>query len=159
MDDRVRRADERDLPLLAGIERTGDKMFADQGINFPPGPMVIEAMVAYGAEILVAGDPPIGFAGIIALDDHPHLEQISVHADHGRRGIGTRLLTEVIDREGPGLTLITFRDVPWNAPWYAKHGFTEWPEAEWGPALTRHWRTEIAAGLHAQGPRLVMRHP
>jgi len=130
-------------------------MFADEGINFPPGPMVIEAMVAHGAEILVAGDPPIGFAGIIALDGHPHLEQISVHADHGRKGIGSRLLEEVIE---PGLTLITFRDIPWNGPWYAKHGFAEWPETEWGPDLTRHWRTEIAAGLHTLGRRLVMRY-
>jgi len=155
MDGRVRPAEQRDLPPLAEIEQSGEAMFAGHGIVFPPGPMVIEALIRHRADICVIGDPPLGFAGVIELDGHPHLEQISVHADHCGQGLGSRLLGDVA---ASGMTLITFRDIPWNGPWYAKHGFTGFPEDQWGPELAGHWRAEIAAGLHFLGPRLVMRY-
>jgi hypothetical protein len=151
----VRAAGPGDLPPLAGIEQSGDKLFATYGIVFPPGPMVIEALVAHGAAISVIGDPPVGFAGVISLDGHPHLEQISVQGDRTGAGIGSRLLEHVAV---PGMTLITFRDIPWNGPWYAGHGFAEYPEAAWGAQLAERWRAEVAAGLHVLGARLVMRY-
>lgn len=151
----VRAARQSELLLLPAIERSGEAMFAGQGITFPAGPMVIEELISYGAEILVAGDPPVGFAGLVRLDGGLHLEQISVDAAHGRRGIGTRLLQAVLARGEP-LTLVTFRDIPWNAPWYARHGFTELSAPQWGPELSAHWQKEIDAGLHLLGPRIVM---
>jgi GNAT superfamily N-acetyltransferase len=155
MTDVVRVAGPRDLPLLPKIEENGDGLFGELGIVFPPGPTVVEQAIREGAEILVAGDPPVGFAAMVELDGHGHLEQIAVHADHGRRGVGAALLDAV--RAGrDGVTLITFRDVPWNGPWYARHGFTELPETKWGPQLRAHWQAEIDAGLHRLGPRLVM---
>jgi GNAT superfamily N-acetyltransferase len=157
----VRSCELGELALLPAIEWSGGAMFARMGIVFPPGPATIEGAIAHGADVLVAGEPgepPAGFAAIITLDGHPHLEQISVRADHGRRGIGSLLLEEVVRRAGPGVTLITYRDVPWNGPWYARHGFAELPEDSWGPELRTQWRTEIDAGIHALGPRLVMCH-
>lgn len=120
---------------------------------------MVEVAIAHGAEILVAGDPPVAFAAVIGLDGHPHLEQISVRADQGQKGIGSLLLEEVVRRSGSGLTLLTFRDVPWNGPWYLRHGFVELPESAWGPQLRDHWQAEIDAGLHDLGPRFVMHHP
>ena len=108
-------------------------MFAELGIVFPPGPAAVETAIAHGASIVVAGDPPVAFAAVIALDGHPHLEQISVRADQTRSGIGSLLLDNVVRRYGPGLTLLTFRDVPWNGPWYLRHGFAELPRSAWGP--------------------------
>jgi hypothetical protein len=35
----------------------------------------------------------------------------------------------------PALTLTTFRDVPWNAPYYARLGFVMLGPAELGPEL------------------------
>ncbi|MGI8336175.1 GNAT family N-acetyltransferase [Actinomadura scrupuli] len=151
----IRRAEPKDLALLPGIENSGDRVFREVGIVFPPGPTVIEEAARTGAEILVAGDPPVGFAAVIELDGRPHLEQIAVRPDHGRRGVGAALLGAVRDGRD-GITLITFRDVPWNGPWYARHGFAELPEAAWGPELRAHWQAEIDAGLHRLGPRLVM---
>lgn len=113
----------------------------------------------HGADVFVAGDPPVAFAAVFELDGHPHLEQISVRADQVRHGIGSLLLEDVVRRCGPGLTLLTFRDVPWNGPWYRRHGFTELPESAWGPQLRGHWQAEIDAGLHDLGPRMVMHHP
>jgi hypothetical protein len=73
--------------------------------------------------------------------------------------VGGQLLGEVVRRHGPGVTLLAFRDVPWNGPWYARHGFAELPEPAWGPELRGHWQAEIDAGLHGLGPRLVMHSP
>jgi hypothetical protein len=155
----VRAAETPDLAKLPAIELSGDALFAELGITFPPGPATVETAIAHGASIVVAGEPPVAFAAVIDLDRHPHLEQISVRADQTRNGIGSLLLSEVIGSYGPGLTLLTFRDVPWNGPWYARHGFTELPESAWGPTLREHWQAEIDAGLHDLGSRLVMHFP
>jgi GNAT superfamily N-acetyltransferase len=155
----VRDARPADLTRLAAIEMSGEAMFAEYGIVFPPGPATVKAAIAHGADVLVAGDPPVAFAAIVDMDGHPHLEQISVRADQGRKGIGSLLLSEVVRRSGAGLTLITYRDVPWNGPWYLRHGFVELPEAAWGPQLRAHWQAEVDAGLHDLGPRLVMHVP
>jgi len=37
------------------------------------GPASRHDPIARGASIVVAGDPPAGFAAVIALDGHPHL--------------------------------------------------------------------------------------
>ncbi|WP_019630640.1 GNAT family N-acetyltransferase [Actinomadura atramentaria] len=162
-DVRVRAAEPRDLAGLAAIEASGDAMFRRLGIEFPPGPMVVERMIQERARILVAGDPPVGFAAVEPLDGAVHLEQISVDAAETGRGIGTALLRAVIEEasnaSAPGVSLITFREVPWNGPWYARHGFAELPIADWGPGLRRYWAAEIAAGLHGLGPRTVMWRP
>jgi GNAT superfamily N-acetyltransferase len=155
----VRSAVAADLSALSAIELSGDAMFAELGIVFPAGPATVEGAIVQGADILVAGEPPEGFAAVIGLDGHPHLEQISVRADRGGKGIGSLLLAEVTRRAGPGLTLITFRDVPWNGPWYQRNGFTELPERGWGPQLRAHWQAEIDAGLHDLGPRFVLCFP
>jgi hypothetical protein len=155
----VRAAGPADLGTLPAIELSGDVMFAELGIVFPPGPATVEAAIDHGAEILVTGDPPIAFAAVTSLDGHPHLEQISVQAGQGGQGVGSLLLDEVIRRSGPGLTLLTFRDVPWNGPWYMRHGFVEFPGPAWGPELRAHWQAELDAGLHDLGPRLAMNIP
>ncbi|MFI6597033.1 GNAT family N-acetyltransferase [Nonomuraea sp. NPDC050536] len=159
----IRPAEPRDLAALPDIERVCDGVFHEVGIVFPDGAPVIEEVIAQGAPVWVAGDPPVGFAGIIELDGRVHLEQLAVLPQHGRRGIGGALVSAVLAaaaaQGSPGVTLLTFRDVPWNAPFYARHGFTEFPAAQWGPGLHAHWQAEIDAGLHTLGPRLAMHHP
>lgn len=56
-----------------------------------------------------------------------HLQQLSVDPAHGRRGLGAALV-DVCCRQARRLgyrqlTLTTFRNVPYNAPWYARLGF------------------------------------
>ncbi len=159
----MRLAEPGDLAGLPEIENSADPLFAPLGIVFPPGPTVVEQVAARDAEIVVAGDPPVGFAAVERVDGAAHLEQISVRADLVGRGIGASLLRTVLDRAAaagsPGVSLLTFRDVPWNGPWYARHGFSELPEERWGPGLRSYWDAEIEAGLHELGPRLVMWAP
>lgn len=163
MEHAVRTARGEDLAGLAEIENSGDAMFREIGIVFPPGPTVVEQMIGKGADIVVAGDPPVGFAAVEEVDGAAHLEQISVRGDLVGRGIGVLLLDAVKARAAaagsPGVSLLTFRDVPWNGPWYARHGFAELPRERWGPGIAAYWDAEIEAGLHGLGPRLVMWAP
>ena len=52
-----------------------------------------------------------------------------MHPEHAGRGIGRALLRAGCDwaaaRGYPELTLATYRDVPWNGPFYASEGFVE----------------------------------
>lgn len=159
----VRPARPGDLPVLPEIEVSGDAMFAGVGIVFPPGPTVVEELAGGDAEILVAGDPPVGFAAVTELDGAAYLEQISVRGDLTGQGTGARLLDAVMARAAeaglPGVALLTFRHVPWNGPWYAGHGFGELPEERWGPGIRARWDAEAEAGLHDLGPRVVMWAP
>ncbi|MDX6741390.1 GNAT family N-acetyltransferase [Actinocorallia sp. A-T 12471] len=152
----ARWAEPQDLAALPSVEASGDALFAAAGIVFPPGPTVIEEL-SESARVLVLGDPPVGFAALTTVDGLPYLEQISVHADHTGKGLGGVLLRAAIEESPSGLTLLTFRDIPWNGPWYRRFGFTDLPRAAWGPELRAHWAAETAAGLHALGPRLAMR--
>ncbi|MGP4019684.1 GNAT family N-acetyltransferase [Saccharopolyspora sp. 5N708] len=85
------------------------------------------------------------------LDGSVHVGQISVHADHVRRGIGRMLLDHVESwarEQGlAALTLTTFRTVPWNAPYYARLGFREMADEEITPGLAELAAREAAHGL------------
>ena len=75
-----------------------------------------------------AEDGPVGFLAAERFGAELHIWELSVRRERQGRGIGRRLLAEACAAaEGMGLavaTLTTFRDVPWNAPFYAKVGFT-----------------------------------
>ncbi len=69
----------------------------------------------------------IGFAVAWMVDGEGHLDELAVAPAHGRRGVGRALVDEVVAwtvaQELPSITLTTFRDVPWNGPYYEKLGF------------------------------------
>lgn len=73
-------------------------------------------------------DHPVGFAHVIILESGlAHLEELDVHPTHGRRGLGSQLVKRVFEwvkRNGyPALTLTTFREPPFNMPFYKNLGF------------------------------------
>lgn len=79
--------------------------------------------VARGTEELV------GFVYASVVKDYLFVEELDVLPEHGRRGLGKDLLRRV-ERRGlelgvAGLALTTFREVPWNAPWYRRLGFRD----------------------------------
>jgi GNAT superfamily N-acetyltransferase len=85
------------------------------------------------------------------MDGAAHLEQVTVDPEWGRRGIGRRLIDAVVGwakADGrSALTLLTFRDVPWNGPYYARLGFAELPDDRLGPELAALRRHEAGLGL------------
>jgi N-acetylglutamate synthase-like GNAT family acetyltransferase len=74
--------------------------------------------------------------------------------------VGRALLAHAADHareEGlTALTLTTFTEVPWNAPYYARLGFRPLPEADLTPGLREILATEAAHGLDRR-PRVCMR--
>ncbi|MCK2219654.1 GNAT family N-acetyltransferase [Actinomadura sp. ATCC 31491] len=154
----VRWADPRELPGLVAVELAADRLFEQVGITFPPGTTMIEEAADPGL-VLVEGTPPAGFALIGPLDGHLHLDQLAVHPADMRQGIGGRLVRAVLDHAratgAPRVTLTTYRDVPWNAPWYERHGFTVLPPGKWGPELAALVAHERSLGLEV-APRVVM---
>jgi hypothetical protein len=64
----IRSAVAADLSGLPAIELSSAAMFAELGIVFPTGPATVEGAIVQGADILVAGEPPEGFAAVIGLD-------------------------------------------------------------------------------------------
>ncbi|MFI6812138.1 GNAT family N-acetyltransferase [Nonomuraea sp. NPDC050328] len=155
----MRWAEAGELPALVAIEQAADGLFAEVGIVFPEGTTMVEE-ADDPARVLVAGEPPAGFAMIGWVDGHVHLDQLAVHPDHMRQGHGGALVRAVLDHAAalgaPGVTLTTFRDVPWNAPWYERFGFAVLPEAAWGPELRALVEHERELGLEL-APRVVMR--
>ncbi|TMR08666.1 GNAT family N-acetyltransferase [Nonomuraea turkmeniaca] len=154
----VRWAEAGELAGLVAIELAADRLFEQVGITFPPGTTMIEEVDDPGV-VLVEGVPPAGFAMVGWADGNLHLEQLAVHPDNMRQGIGGRLVAAVIEHAGaagaPHVTLTTYRDVPWNAPWYARHGFTVLSEETWGAELRGLVEHEREMGIEV-APRVVM---
>lgn len=111
--------------------------------------------------ILVAaeeGEPPVGFAHVLELDGHAHLEQLSVRPEAQRQGIGTALVRAAMRearRDGHRqMSLCTYRDLAFNGPFYAALGFEEVADLLPFQRQIREHETEI--GLDADGARIVM---
>jgi len=68
-----------------------------------------------------------------------YVEEMDVLPEHGRRWLGARLLAGVCawaqEQGYSAVTPSTFRDVPWNGPFYRRHGFRDLEPAEWTPGL------------------------
>lgn len=67
------------------------------------------------------------------------------------QGIGRALLTTAADWARAGglqaLSLTTFRNVPWNAPFYASFGFREWDTDDAPASIQASLAYEAAKGL------------
>ncbi|WFP75292.1 GNAT family N-acetyltransferase [Mesorhizobium sp. WSM4906] len=87
------------------------------------------ALIAEGACWVAADDQdrPVGFLSAGVEGDALHIWELDVRLDRQGSGIGSALLERAIEnarRRGlAAVTLTTFRDVAWNAPFYQKFGF------------------------------------
>ncbi len=111
--------------------------------------------------VALANDFPVGFAQVKILEPMvAHLDEIDVDPQHGRRGLGGRLVRAVceaaVDRGYHSVTLATFRDVPFNMPFYARLGFDVTPPGALSAALRSVIADEARRGLDTTR-RVVMR--
>lgn len=153
----VRAARPGDLGRLPAIQLAAGAAFRDIGMAHIAGgaPLAGEAPAAYQqagrAWVVVAGEVPAGFIVVDLIDGRAHIEQVSVHPDHARRGLGGMLIDHVdrwaADQGLDALTLATFRTVPWNGPYYARLGFRDMTPGEITPGLAAVLADEAAHGL------------
>ena len=162
----IRPARAADHRALQEIERRAGERFRVIGMpEIADDEPYAEEELAAAELLLVATDDAgdaVGYAMASLVDDHAHLDQLSVAPDQGGRGLGTALIDAVVDwartRGDTEVTLTTFRDVPFNAPLYAKRGFTVLEEAQWTAGLRAVVAREAAHGLDVT-QRVVMRRP
>jgi GNAT superfamily N-acetyltransferase len=165
----IRPAHLRDIPAVQDIERRAGHVFATVGIDAiasddPPSTADLTGYVrAERAWVAVdGGDAPIGYVLVDVIDDHAHIEQVTVAPEHARRGLGAALIQQVEvwarAHDLAGLTLTTFRDVPWNAPYYGRLGFEPIAVETLSGGLRDVRAREAAAGLD-RWPRTAMRRP
>ncbi|MGW7492526.1 GNAT family N-acetyltransferase [Streptomyces sp. NPDC054786] len=157
-----------DLPVLRAVERAAGEPFRGLGMTSvaddePPSLAQLtriqragRALAAYG-EAGQAEGRPIGYLLWEPVDGCAHIEQVSVHPEHAHRGIGRALIDRAGRDGGPvALTLTTFAEVPWNAPYYTRIGFRVLADAECTPGLRAIRAQEAALGLD-RWPRVCMR--
>lgn len=162
---RTARADE--LEQLRGIEFAAGEIFRSCGMDAiaDDEPLTVTEMALYqarGGALVFAdtSDVPVAYLLIEHLDGNAHVEQLSVHPSHARQGLGSELL-DVAEKwaQAQGLewlTLTTFRDVPWNAPYYRRLGFEELGPELLDDGLRGILECEGLVGL-SRWPRIAMR--
>lgn len=162
----IRAGTPADHGRLVEIENAAGRLFANHG--YPQiaddGFENVEQLraVLRGGSVFVAADEndfPVGFALARPLADYLHLRELAVDPAHGRKGLGRALVRAVIaaamDGGVRGVSLATFRKVPFNRPFYESLGFRELPVADAPPFLAEAFWAEIPHGIDPD-ERLIM---
>lgn len=152
---RIRKAQMRDVELLGDVELAAAALFPDGRIPDPdevtPESEFADALADGLLLVAARHGAPVGFALCAIEGDRLHLGELAVHPDHGRRGVGRRLVQAVIDeaaaRDLRGVTLTTFADLPFNGPFYESMGFRAMREADLDDGLREALAQERARGL------------
>ncbi|MFF4604931.1 GNAT family N-acetyltransferase [Streptomyces sp. NPDC001339] len=163
-----------ELRALQAIERAAGELFRELGMaaiadDEPPSMAELRAFRQAGRALAAYEDGrPVAYLLWEPVDGCTHIEQVSVHPDHARRGLGRALIDRAMgvpplpSRQGgkdggpAALTLTTFAEVPWNAPYYTRLGFRTLTDAELGPGLRAIRAHEADLGLD-RWPRVAMR--
>ena len=134
----IRHALPGDVPALPDVEEQAGRLFdtydgdlglTDEILSHVTSIETFEK-ARHAGHLWVAVAPTreiVGFALVRDLGGCAHLEELDVLPSHCNRGLGSALLAAVCtwatgDRY-PAVTLSTFRDVPWNRPFYQHRGF------------------------------------
>jgi len=132
----IRRAAPKDADLLPDVERSAATLFRSlPGLEWIANSRPISAKrhrqyIHDGAVWLAEHDGiTVGFISAEIVGGRMHSWELSVDASYQGNGIGRRLVQTMIDyAKAQGLekiTFTTFRDVAFNAPFYAQMGFAE----------------------------------
>ena len=154
---RLRAARPEDLASLEAVERSAAGLFRDVGLSWiaDSPTLPVEALERWrAAGTLWVGtdddDRPAGFLAATALDGALYIDELSVAAEHQRRGIGGALLQRAIAHaQAAGYSAValnTYRDIPWNAPFYARRGFVEIAGEAVPPALSERLARDARHG-------------
>ena len=164
---RIPRRDE--LEALRSLEQEAGAAFAAIGMDeiADDEPLPVLALEAFRAEgrawVAVDGrDLPAAYLLSAVVDGCTHVEQVSVAPSQTRRGLGAALIEHAAAAaraEGrPALTLTTFRDVPWNAPYFRRLGFVVVEPGDQDPELAALVAREVVS-IPGDAPRVAMQRP
>lgn len=161
---RIRLAAMADLPRLPDIELAAAALFPEGDLpallRLVSTPASALAAAQREGRLWVAehGGEVAGFALASHKGACGYLDEMDVHPDHGRRGIGRALVGTVQDwaraNRLRSLGLTTFAHLRWNAPFYASMGFRQLEDSELCPLLAEALAAQRVAGLRQ---RVAMR--
>jgi GNAT superfamily N-acetyltransferase len=165
----IRPARPDELEALRSIERDAGRAFAAIGMpeiagDEPRSVAELELFRVQGRALVAVDrrDRPAAYLLAEVVDGCAHVEQVSVAAAHAGQGLGAALIEHLAAAargEGrPAVTLTTFRDVPWNAPYFERLGFSIVAPADQGPELAALVARE-AVSIPGDAPRVAMRRP
>lgn len=157
----IRPARPEDAAPIEEVENAADALLVEflQPETWDAAPSGASRLADSGFVLVADADGVVaGFAHVLEIGGFAHLEQVSVDPAHARRGYGRALVeaakAEARARGHERLTLRTFADVPWNAPFYATCGFAEsHTESDFHRALLAH---EEKLGLTRLSRRVEM---
>lgn len=146
-----------DIDSMQQIEIAAGSLFAEIGMHdvAEDGAHETKLLAGYVAAgrawVAEAVGVVCGYALVDVLDAQAHLEQVTVHPEYSRRGIGRVIIDHVAEwarTQGyAAITLLTFRDVAWNGPYYRRLGFVDVADADMGPELAALRAHEAELGL------------
>jgi GNAT superfamily N-acetyltransferase len=166
----VRRAVLADAAALPAIERSAAELFRlDPSLGW-----LAEAEVPEAAQHLLAIEHAfvwvaensdrevVSFLRALEIDQQLHIEELSVSQHCQGQGIGRALVLVAIEHAHQqalrAVTLATFRDLPWNAPFYQRLGFNVLVATPIDQHLIEALQAEIAIGFPGER-RCAMRLP
>ena len=159
----IRPALPADVLGLPAIEAAAGEAFRTVGMpEIADDPLpVVQQLKRHASDgrvwVATVSNEVVGYALAVVRDGSAHLEQVSVHPDHAGQRIGADLIDAVTswarDRGDDRLTLTTFADVPWNAPYYRRLGFRALPDDALGPQLAAELSAER---MRFTAPRIAM---
>lgn len=162
----VRPAEMKDAEILPAIERSAGLAFrsiAELAWLADDDDLPVEfhrRLICRGTSwVAEEGGSLIGFLSAEVFFDELHIWELSVHFDRQRKGIGHKLaqraLAEASLRGLGAVTLTTFGNVPWNAPFYARLGFKILEGYDVSPRLSAILHAEIEQGLPREQRRAM----
>lgn len=156
-----------DASAIRTIEFEAGQRFVSVGMvgiaDAPPMEVEIVNRKIAAQHIVVAVDAGETCVGFVMFEPQPtrfYVQELDVLTSHAGQRIGAALLEQVAQlaraHQVTQLTLSTFREVPWNAPYYRRLGFRDIEEAELDAALIARRDAHSARGLD-ESKRVFMR--
>ncbi len=163
----IRHPHPHEIKLLPQVENEADLRYRRVGlgrvVDMPPASLASLEAARLEHRLWVAVSPlnrPVGFALMKFPGDTAWLDQLSVLNRWQGQGYGSALIERVVAAARElghcRLHLSTYRNVPWNAPYYARRGFKELPRGDW-PHVFRMQAMEENRHGHPPWRRTIMR--
>ncbi len=151
---RVRPCKAAELTRLPMIETAADAVFPAGRVPIGEVTLLAELRAALENESLYVAavrEEVVAFAAGLPYGTSLHLRTLAVHPAHGRQGMGTALVRSLVEqaeqRGFADVTLTTFADLPFNAPFYERVGFRALRADELDARLAALLQAESAAGM------------
>ena len=164
----IRPGTEADLERLVAVEVEAGQVFRTVGMtqiaeDVPEIPDLRAAAEEERLWVTEVGSEVAGYVSAEVLDGNAHVAQVSVAPTYAGRALG-RAMIEFVEAWGraagrPATTLTTFRDVPWNGPYYLRLGYHVLQREDIGRELARTMAHEASLpGIEASLRCAMVKH-